>query len=118
MLDSKNSFAGLPQHKLDEKNGSYNPKENGRNTKPACLTWVFVMRFALIATMFSVYHFLPQVLNQRNLSSDLKPVVYENTCAQPSPPAHGSNLSSFTDAPGFAKEAAERLAGAVRVPTM
>uniref|UniRef100_A0A8H7Y099 Peptidase M20 dimerisation domain-containing protein n=1 Tax=Psilocybe cubensis TaxID=181762 RepID=A0A8H7Y099_PSICU len=39
-------------------------------------------------------------------------------CQQPHPAALPSNLSSFTDAPGFAEAAAKRLAGAVMIPTM
>ncbi|KJA20923.1 hypothetical protein HYPSUDRAFT_68096 [Hypholoma sublateritium FD-334 SS-4] len=41
-----------------------------------------------------------------------------NTCEQPYPASMPSNLSLFTDEPGFAKAAANRLAGAVRIPTM
>lgn len=41
-----------------------------------------------------------------------------NTCEQPYPAAIPSNLSLFTDGPGFAQAAANRLAGAVRIPTM
>ncbi|KIM38611.1 hypothetical protein M413DRAFT_447607 [Hebeloma cylindrosporum] len=39
-------------------------------------------------------------------------------CQQPDPPSLPSNLSNFTDVPGFAQEAAKRLAGAVKIPTM
>ncbi|KAF8955002.1 hypothetical protein BDZ97DRAFT_2064261 [Flammula alnicola] len=41
-----------------------------------------------------------------------------STCDQPTPHALPSNLSRFTDEPGFADQAAKRLAGAVRIPTM
>ena len=41
-----------------------------------------------------------------------------DVCEQPNPAALPSNLSLFTDEPGFAKAAANRLAGAVRIPTM
>lgn len=44
--------------------------------------------------------------------------VLRNTCEQPSPAALPSNLSSFTDTPEFSLEAAKRLAGAVKIPTM
>ncbi|KAF8881162.1 hypothetical protein CPB84DRAFT_1792054 [Gymnopilus junonius] len=39
-------------------------------------------------------------------------------CEQPSPASLPSNLSRFTDAPWFAVDAAKRLAGAVKIPTM
>ncbi|PPQ70762.1 hypothetical protein CVT26_014712 [Gymnopilus dilepis] len=39
-------------------------------------------------------------------------------CEQPHPPARPSRLSAFTDEPGFSAEAAKRLAGAVKIPTM
>jgi hypothetical protein len=46
-------------------------------------------------------------------------IVMADICKQPtSPTLIPSNLSRFTAAPGFAQEAAERLAGAVKIPTM
>jgi len=45
-------------------------------------------------------------------------IVIGDICKQPEPPTLPSNLSRFTAAPGFAQEAAERLAGAVKIPTM
>ncbi|PPQ92561.1 hypothetical protein CVT25_010514 [Psilocybe cyanescens] len=44
--------------------------------------------------------------------------IRTSACQQPQPAALPSNLSSFTDAPGFAEESAKRLAGAVMIPTM
>ncbi|KDR84553.1 hypothetical protein GALMADRAFT_262764 [Galerina marginata CBS 339.88] len=46
------------------------------------------------------------------------PVTAVNRCEQPKPAAPPSNLSGFTDAPGFAEDSARRLAGAVKIPTM
>ncbi|CAA7269792.1 unnamed protein product [Cyclocybe aegerita] len=42
----------------------------------------------------------------------------EGVCPQPQPPAQASNISAFVDAPGFASEAATRLAGAIQIPTV
>jgi hypothetical protein len=38
-------------------------------------------------------------------------------CAQPNPPAQPSNWSTLYDDPKFAMESAQRLSGAVQVPT-
>lgn len=45
-------------------------------------------------------------------------IAMGDICKQPTPPTLPSNLSRFTAAPGFAREAAKRLAGAVKIPTM
>lgn len=44
--------------------------------------------------------------------------VMEGVCKQPDPATLPSNLSRFTSAPVFAQETAERLARAVKIPTM
>ena len=44
--------------------------------------------------------------------------VDDDLCTQPNPAAKASNHSRFVHAPGYANLAAERLAGAVKIPTM
>ncbi len=48
-------------------------------------------------------------VNGRNVGS---------ACAQPSPAARRSNYSSVYDTPEFKQRSAERLSGAVKIPTM
>ncbi|KAF8187111.1 hypothetical protein BJ912DRAFT_970122 [Pholiota molesta] len=56
------------------------------------------------------------VRSSRMLNRDLHPLT--EICEQPTPAGVPSNLSRFVDEPGFALAAANRLAGAVRIPTM
>jgi len=46
------------------------------------------------------------------------PIAQTTICEQPQPAAKSSNLSKFVEDPEFWKAASERLAGAVRIPTM
>lgn len=56
------------------------------------------------------------VRSLRTLSNGLQPL--SQICEQPTPAGMPSNLSRFVDEPGFALAAANKLAGAVRIPTM
>ncbi|KAF9529826.1 hypothetical protein CPB83DRAFT_236779 [Crepidotus variabilis] len=48
----------------------------------------------------------------------LESITSTDVCVQPRPAALPSNISRFVEEPGFSDQAAQRLLGAVRIPTM
>lgn len=72
-----------------------------------------------MAALLLVVAYLSMTMIGRSISirSDT-PLSLEGICEQPQPAALPSNLSRFTDEPGFALKAAKRLAGAVQIATM
>ncbi|KAF9552726.1 carboxypeptidase S [Agrocybe pediades] len=99
MVLEKTLPINAPEHKSVEKS------HKGRT---------FFRRLAVLVPLSLVFYSVFQCCDRMMMS----PEVQGGSCQQPKPAAAPSNLSDFVNQENFAKEAAERLAGAVRIPTM